>query len=59
MYILELIGEFGAQAVANASGLDVMNAWLNVSVEMERWRDTGEDFVSERRWFWCPGSGLV
>lgn len=24
------------------SGLDVMNAWINVSVEMERWRDTGE-----------------
>lgn len=42
----------------NASRLDVMNAWIKVSVEMERWRDTGDCFLSERCFF-CPGSSVM
>lgn len=35
----------------NASRLDVMNAWIKVSVETERWRETGDCFLSERCFF--------
>lgn len=42
--MLELIGEFGAQAVVNDSRLDTMSAWIKASVETERWRETGDVF---------------